>query len=126
MIAFWLWDILPSMVAATVFGMVAVGLWLSFLWRRNRLLVTRVGALIAASGGVLNLLALFANGGYMPVLGREEANGMWIPAENPNLPWLIDRFGGFSAGDMFIFSGAGVVIAGVLVHHCVKGLGEAS
>ena len=70
-------------------------------------------------GCALNLVVVAANGGYMPVLGRLEAQRIWIPlTPETNLPFLADIFflpWGMSLGDIFIFTGViGMVIRGAI------------
>jgi hypothetical protein len=91
---------------------------------RNRHLV---GVPVVAAGMLLNLVAVLANHGTMPVLysamhdaGRttvQEANSTALA--DPSLPWLVDRWAApdwiplanvFSIGDVVIAIGAVVIV----------------
>ncbi len=62
---------------------------------------------VAGTGALMNAAAVLANGGYMPVLGKESAHGLWIPLEESHrLTALVDRYGGFSLGDIILGSAA--------------------
>ena len=85
------------------------------------------GVPIVATGMLLNLVAIVANRATMPVLpgamhdaGRTDAvvNNS-TAADNPTLPWLVDRWAApdwipfanvFSAGDVVIAVGAMVIV----------------
>jgi hypothetical protein len=85
------------------------------------------GVRIVALGLLLNLSAIVANGGLMPVLpGARDASGHSYIAEansvadpEPILPWLVDRWAApdwvplanvFSVGDVVIAVGAFVLV----------------
>jgi hypothetical protein len=85
------------------------------------------GVPIIAAGMLLNVVAIAANGGTMPVLpgamldaGRTaEVVNNSTSASTPTLPWLVDRWAApdwiplanvFSVGDVVIAAGAFVLV----------------
>ncbi len=66
----------------------------------------------------MNAAVVLTNGGFMPVVGMEAADGHWIPAvEGHRVLWLADRtaFGGFSPGDFVIGIGM-LALLGAWIH----------
>ena len=89
------------------------------------------GVPIVATGMALNLIAILANGGTMPVrlsamheAGRVAVTQANSPAlESPRLPWLIDRWAApdwiplanvFSVGDVVIAIGAVTIVVAAM------------
>jgi hypothetical protein len=85
------------------------------------------GVAVVGAGMVLNVLAVVANGGHMPVsqAAMRAAGESYAVKQNsaaiddPSLPWLIDRFAApdwlplgnvFSLGDVVIAVGAVVIV----------------
>lgn len=68
-------------------------------------------------GGAANGAAVLANGGRMPYVacawcGEAAPEGIHVLADRTTrLAWLIDRFGGASAGDLLILAGLLLTIA---------------
>lgn len=68
-------------------------------------------------GALGNAIATLSNGGYMPVLGKEEATSIWVPlTESSNVVWLCDIYGGWSLGDFFILAG----ILGLILNYILS------
>lgn len=64
-------------------------------------------------GAALNGLAIFANGGRMPVLGRTEVNRWWQPlTEKSHLAFLCDIYWKCSIGDFIVLLG---ILGGLIV-----------
>lgn len=60
---------------------------------------------LLAAGALCNLVAVVANGGYMPVLDYDPSGAptWWVPlTAESRLPWLCDIYWGSSIGDGFI------------------------
>jgi hypothetical protein len=76
--------------------------------------------LLVLPGWTSNAIAIVLNGMHMPVVGMDEPRGLWIPAVDPNVPWLIDRFFFFSIGDIVIGIGALVAIGCYVVHRIAR------
>lgn len=85
------------------------------------------GVPVVAAGMLLNLVAILANGGTMPVRpsAMRDAGESYLTDANstamvdPNLPWLVDRWAApdwiplanvFSVGDVVIAAGALVLV----------------
>jgi hypothetical protein len=109
---------------------VASALWLlscGFLVVAAGLNVRIAGVPIVAAGMLLNLVAILANGGTMPVTPaamqaageRYATNANSTAMSDPNAPWLVDRWAApdwipfanvFSVGDVVIAIGAFVLV----------------
>ena len=86
------------------------------------------GALVLGAGMLMNLIAIAVNGGHMPATAAALRAAGVKPARRapeqrrarrPDLPWLVDRFASprwvpfasvFSAGDVLIVFGAGMIL----------------
>lgn len=86
------------------------------------------GALVLGAGMLMNLIAIAVNGGHMPATAAAlRAAGVSlhgvrqnsVALADPSLPWLVDRFASprwvpfasvFSAGDVLIVIGAGMIL----------------
>jgi hypothetical protein len=111
-------ETLASVLWVTSYGLLVVAAVL------NRRII---GVPIVATGMALNLVAVLANRGTMPVrlsamhdagrIGAVQANSTAM--SDPNLPWLVDRWAApdwiplanvFSVGDVVIAGGAVVIV----------------
>jgi hypothetical protein len=108
---------------ASILWLVSYGLLLVAAFLNRRV----VGVPIVAAGMLLNLAAILANGGTMPVRfeAMQDAGRLAVTQANstaladPNLPWLVDRWAApdwiplanvFSIGDVVIAAGAVVIV----------------
>lgn len=72
-------------------------------------------------GAMLNGLAIFANGGRMPVLGRTEIYRWWQPLTSESrLVSLCDIYFKCSVGDMVILAGALMGLVFYIAGHAKK------
>lgn len=79
---------------------------------------------LAFLGGLGNMVATIANGGFMPVLGKEVPSSLWVPlVETSSVAWLCDIYsigvGTASLGDLLI----GGALLGLLLVWAVEKLG---
>jgi Family of unknown function (DUF5317) len=110
----------PVAVHLATYGLAAL-----FLWRNQHI----AGVPLLALGGVVNGIAISANGGRLPASASALRRAGWDPAgtnfansavlEHPHLAWLGDNFAiaaqvpfanVFSIGDVMIMLGALVVV----------------
>ena len=96
------WQANPGLLWFTMFGLI----WLSVA---GSIAITRPLLLwekIAFTGALLNLLAVAANGGFMPVVNYSgDGNSIWVAAtESTKLSWLVDGvvYPNGSVGDVLI------------------------
>jgi len=102
------WNVYPwPLFSLTFYG-------LFFIWQLLRVYDSpKLWHVPVLAGAALNYIALFANGGRMPVLGRTEAYRWWQPlTEDSRLVFLCDIYFQSSVGDMLIAS-AGIVALAV-------------
>ena len=67
-------------------------------------------------GGILNLVVILANGGFMPSACEQAINGFYIPMEGARLTFLADWIWTFvSPGDVLMFLAFAGIIATMLV-----------
>ena len=92
----------PLLDAYLVLTVVVVWCSLMFLqFRKGRWMWP--GIILTLLAALSNKVTRIANGGYMPVLGLDEAAGHWVPlTDSSRLPWLADRFWGASIGDFLV------------------------
>ena len=114
------WGNHPSIVSASVFWSLSTVYGILFIITAPSIL-RRIGWVIMWIGGRLNMIVTLANRGFMPVVGGEETQGIWVTAtEAHKLLFLADRFWGFSIGDFILMSGLGFLIISLLIGKFMK------